>query len=165
MYSPIKWYLGCLISFIASLFVGLEAISMLWFSSACLWARLTSLHFHYLGLSNSWKERLVKSCCILISFGLFCTIFNVWDVWNFYICSWCNRITRLLSLLGLLPMIFVSMKFQHWKLLLWGLPRQQGQGLRKLVGSVWHLTSLLWGLLWVRTRYGSFVWIFYNVPI
>lgn len=79
LHSLIQWFHVILISFTAFLFVELEAISMLWFSSACLWARLTSLHFPSLGLSSSWKERLVKSCSILILFYFFVWLKDISD--------------------------------------------------------------------------------------
>ena len=66
--------------------------------------------------------------------------------------TWCRK-GELLSLLEPWQMTSVFTKSQHWKLQPWGSLRPQGPELRRQVVSVWHLTSLPWGLLLARTRY------------
>lgn len=64
-----------------------------------------------------------------------------------------GRRTKLLWLLVLLPMMFGCMRSLVWRLLLWGLLRLQGQGLRRLVENAWHLTNWLLELPLDRTLY------------
>lgn len=66
--------------------------------------------------------------------------------------TWCRK-RKLLSLLEPWQMTFAFTKSQHWKLQPWGSLRPQEPGLRRQVVSVWHSTSLPWGLLLARIRY------------